>query len=167
MTKKILYLDMDGVVADFNREILHLCPNLNTSAEYPDFAARSAKVDEICIIYPHIFLVLQPIPGAIKAVEELFDLYDVYFLSTPIWSLPESFTDKRKWLEAQFGDKVIKRLILTHRKDLAIGDYLVDDRLKHGAAEFRGIHIHFGTERFPDWDATLAYLKQVNQNTIS
>ncbi len=26
------------------------------------------------------------------------------------------------------------------------------------AAEFQGEHIHFGTERFPDWKSVLEYL---------
>ena len=51
-----------------------------------------------------------------------------------------------------------KRLILTHRKDLLIGDYLIDDRLKNGAGEFKGELIHFGTIKFPDWKTVLEYL---------
>jgi len=44
-------------------------------------------------------------------------------------------------------------------KNLNRGDYLVDDRTRNGVEAFAGEHIHFGTERFPDWDAVLAYLK--------
>ena len=78
-----------------------------------------------------------------------------------MWSVPNSFIGKRIWIENHFGDKAKKRLILTHRKDLNIGDYLVDDRLKNGAAEFTGTHIHFGTNEFPDWKITYEYLKSV------
>jgi hypothetical protein len=39
-----------------------------------------------------------------------------------------------------------------------MGDYLIDDRKANGAGEFRGTHIHFGTEEFPDWAAVLKYL---------
>jgi 5'-nucleotidase len=53
-------------------------------------------------------------------------------------------------------------LILTHRKDLNIGDYLVDDRLRNGAGEFQGKLIHFGTDEFPNWEVTLKYLEQNN-----
>jgi 5'-nucleotidase len=31
-----------------------------------------------------------------------------------------------------------------------MGDYLIDDRLKNGAGEFKGELIHFGTDKFPE-----------------
>ncbi len=68
---------------------------------------------------------------------------------------------KRIWIEKHFGLKAKKRLILTHRKDLNIGDYLIDDRLRNGASEFKGEHIHFATEKFPDWECTFEYLESV------
>jgi hypothetical protein len=36
----------------------------------------------------------------------------------------------------------------------------VDDRTKNGAAEFEGEHIHFGTDKFPDWEVTKKYLEE-------
>ena len=47
-------------------------------------------------------------------------------------------TGKRYWLEYWFGETFHKRLVTTHRKDLLVGDYLIDDRLKNGAGEFKG-----------------------------
>jgi 5'-nucleotidase len=158
MSKKILYLDMDGVIANFDKGIKDICPDLQTSDEYPDYESRSLKVDSICEANPDIFHNLEPIEGAIDAVNKLFDEFDVYFLSTPMWNVPMSFMGKRIWLEKHFGEKAKKRLILTHRKDLNIGDYLVDDRTRNGAGEFTGEHIHFGTEAFPDWITTYQYL---------
>ena len=84
----------------------------------------------------------------------------MYFLSTPMWDIPESYTDKRLWLEKYYGDLAKKRLILTNRKDLAIGDYLIDDRLKNGSEKFKGKFIHFGTRTFPDWETVIAFLNR-------
>jgi 5'(3')-deoxyribonucleotidase len=56
------------------------------------------------------------------------------------------------------GEAAKKRLILSHNKHLNIGDYLIDDRTANGAGKFTGMHIHFGTERFPDWDSVVSYL---------
>lgn len=153
---------MDGVVADFDLAIKRVCPELETSDKFPDYETRSKKVDEVVGNNPELFHYLPPYEGAITAVNRLFELFDVYFLSTPMWEIPESFSGKRIWLEKHFGDKCKKRLILTHRKDLNIGDYLVDDRLRNGASEFTGEHIHFGTEEFPDWNVTLQYLISVS-----
>ena len=36
---------------------------------------------------------------------------------------------------------------------------MIDDRLKNGAAEFKGEHIHFGSDRFPNWESVVEYLK--------
>jgi 5'-nucleotidase len=166
MQKKILYLDMDGVVADFDKAIETFIPDLRTSDVYLDHETRSAKVDAICESNPDFFHNLPPIEGAIEAAKKLFEIYDVYFLSTAMWNVPNSFTGKRIWLENYFGDLAKKRLILTHRKDLAIGDILVDDRLKNGAAEFKGLHIHFGTEKYPNWNVVLPYLEHVAQHGI-
>lgn len=48
--------------------------------------------------------------------------------------------------------------ILEYKENLNIGDFLVDDRIKNGAGEFQGKHIHFGTENFPDWGNVIVYL---------
>ena len=50
------------------------------------------------------------------------------------------------------------QLILSHNKNLNIGDYLIDDRTANGAAQFMGEHIHFGSEKFPNWNSVLDYL---------
>jgi hypothetical protein len=49
-------------------------------------------------------------------------------------------------------------MVLTHCKNLCKGDYLIDDRGKNGTSEFEGEWIHFGSERFPNWDSVVAYL---------
>ena len=153
---------MDGVVADFDLAIKVICPELDILENFNSYETRSKKIVEIIESNLDLFHNLKPIEGAIKSVNKLFDLYDVYFLSSPMWAIPESFTGKRIWIEKHFGEKAIKRLILTHRKDLNIGDYLVDDRLTNGTSEFKGEHIHFGTEKFPNWESTLKYLINVS-----
>jgi 5'(3')-deoxyribonucleotidase len=88
----------------------------------------------------------------------LAEHYDIYILSTAPWHNPSAWSDKVVWVQRYLGDVAYKRLILSHHKDLCEGDYLIDDRTKHGAAEFGGEHIHFRTERFPDWQSVLDYL---------
>ena len=116
-------------------------------------------VDEVIKSNLTMFQELDPIDGSIESINQLMNSFEVYFLSTPVWAVPESFSGKRIWVEKQFGDAIKKRLILTHRKDLVIGDFLIDDRLKNGAAEFKGEHIHFGSDRFPNWESVVEYLK--------
>jgi 5'-nucleotidase len=152
--KKILYLDMDGVLADFDAGIKKIDPEIDN---YPK-SIKSDIIDRIIKNDSQFFNNLLPIKDAIESVNNLFDIYDVYFLSTPMWSVPESFTGKRIWLEKMFGNKCKKRLILTHRKDLNIGDFLVDDRLKNGADKFSGELILFGSGSYTNWNKVFQYL---------
>ena len=75
-----------------------------------------------------------------------------------MWNVPDSYKGKRIWLSKYFGELATKKLILTHRKDLALGDILVDDRIKNGVENFKGEHIHFGNDKFPNWKSVLEYL---------
>jgi 5'(3')-deoxyribonucleotidase len=38
-----------------------------------------------------------------------------------------SASDKRFWIEDHFGNLFHKKMFVTHRKDLLMGDYLIDD----------------------------------------
>ena len=103
---------------------------------------------------------MKPMSGAIEAVHKLAEKYDVYIMSTAPWKNPSAWADKVAWVTKYFDDVFHKRLILSHRKDLLKGDFLIDDRSKHGAESFDGEWMQFGSERFPDWAAVLGYLDQ-------
>lgn len=163
MKKPILKVDMDGVTADFYSAVMALAPEGKTL--HP--TQNSDWVYDVCKANPRIFRTLEPIPGAIPTINRLKEHYEVYFLSTPMSVVPESFTDKFLWLEEHFGEWVHERLILTHRKDLSIAHYLIDDRKVNGVENFTGVHIHFGTEDFPDWETVEFYLmKKITHKNI-
>ena len=145
---KLLYIDLDGVVADFVSAM-----NTHPKKDTPPYHEHPDTI-------PHIFRDLTPIKGAINAVNKLLDaaMYEVYFFSTAPWGNPSAWTDKRLWLEAQFGERINRKLILTHRKDLVKGDILIDDRPNNGAKDFDGELITFGSDQYPNWDAVLDYL---------
>ena len=88
----------------------------------------------------------------------LSKVYDAHILSTPPWANPSAWTDKCEWVQNYMGASAYKRLVISHRKDLSRGDYLIDDRTANGAGQFKGEHIHFGTKKFPTWKNVLSYL---------
>ena len=137
---------MDGVLVDWASTVEALPKEIRDQ-----YAGRIDEMDGL-------FAMLKPLPGAIEAFELLADHFDVYILSTPSWNNASSWSDKLLWVHRYLGQKAEKRLILSHRKDLNIGDYLIDDRLKNGADKFTGEHIHFGTSRFPGWPSVINYL---------
>lgn len=141
---------MDGVLVDFQSGLAQ--QDAETLKEY------EGREDEI----PGIFGVMKPMEGAIEAVHRLSKHYDCYILSTAPWRNPSAWSDKVAWVTKYLDDIFHKRIIITHCKHLCKGDYLIDDRSKHGVTEFEGEWIHFGSERFPDWDAVLEYLLPQN-----
>jgi len=146
--KKILYIDMDNVLVNFKSGIDQL--DEKTNNEY------IGRLDDV----PGIFSTMSPVKGAIDALNELSKLFDTYILSTAPWDNPSAWSDKLLWVKQYLGEPAYKRLIISHHKNLNRGDFLVDDRPKNGAKDFTGEWIHFGTEKFPDWDTVLEYLKQ-------
>ena len=146
--KKTLYIDMDNVLVDFPSGILQTPEAVQL--EYED------RLDEV----PHIFSKMQPIEGAVAAFEELSTLFDTYILSTAPWENATAWSDKLDWVKKYLGKPAHKRLILSHHKNLNNGHFLVDDRKKNGVDRFKGVHIHFGTNDFPNWNSVTSYLKQ-------
>ena len=147
MTKKILYVDMDNVLVDFQSGIDQF--SKQTLDKY------EKRYDEI----PGIFGKMKPMKDAIKSYEELSKSFDTYILSTSPWENETALVDKLRWVKKHLGEVAYKRLILTHHKNLNKGDFLIDDRDKNGVSAFEGGHIHFGTKVFPDWLSVVTYLK--------
>ncbi len=144
--KKILYVDMDNVLVDFESGINRLSPEIKNQ--------YIGRLDEV----PGIFALMEPIAGAIEAYNLLAEKYDTYILSTSPWENHTASSDKLGWVKKHLGQAAYKRLILSHHKHLNHGDFLIDDRTANGADKFTGEHIHFGQSRFPDWAAVTDYL---------
>lgn len=148
--KMILYLDMDGVLVDFDSAL----PKVPATVR----ARYAGQNDNI----PGIFSLMEPMPGALAAIERLKTKYDLYILSSAPWENPTALPDKMAWIKRYFGDGkdslFYKKVIFSSAKNLNRGGILIDDRTKNGAGEFAGRLIQFGTAQFPDWDSVLAEL---------
>ncbi|RCU58911.1 hypothetical protein DU428_02295 [Oceanihabitans sediminis] len=112
---------------------------------------------------PGIFSLMEPNEGAIEGYRWLCEHFDTYILSTAPWDNPTAWTDKLYWVKKHLPDAAYKRLILSHHKNLAKGDFLIDDRTANGAGNFTGKHIHFAAEGkgFLDWKAVISYMKNL------
>jgi len=144
ITKPIVLIDLDGVLCDFDKRAKEL-------------AEQGIKGPKL-FSHPTAYKDLEPIEGSIDAWEALQEKYETYILSTPPWSNPDAWAEKRKWVHEYFGKSAHKKLILSHHKGLIKGDYLIDDRIANGVADFEGEHIHFGESKFPTWKEVLNYL---------
>ena len=98
---------------------------------------------------------LEVMPGANEALMKLNEDFDIFIASTPPWARPDMWGAKREWLEQHFP-WLKRKLILTHRKDLLIGDILIDDSRWRGQPDFQGDWLWFGTsQRCLDWPSTI------------
>jgi 5'-nucleotidase len=156
--KKIVYIDMDGVLVDLGKafdKFFELHPYLKERyADNPDHIQG-------------VFRNPPPVEGAIEAVKKLHESgkYDLFIATSAPWGNAGSAMDKRFWIEEHFGNLFHKRMFVTHRKDLLLGDYLIDDRTKNGAGEFSGELLQFGVNwengiesEYPNWDSILKRL---------
>jgi 5'(3')-deoxyribonucleotidase len=148
--RKLLLVDLDGVVADFDSGVEKWARNIGISGE--EFKKNKMYRQK------HFYLDLELIPGAKESLLRLDSKYEIAFVSAPSWNNPHSFTEKRIWIEKFFGRWGEKRMDLSFRKGLYMGHFLVDDRTKYGAGDFIGEHIMFGTDPFKTWTETENYL---------
>ena len=142
-----IYIDMDGVITDFKQ-----------GQEYQGY--KLSKRPDLVVNYR----TLPVMEGAIKAVAKLNADHEIFIASTPPWTRPEVWGHKREWLEEHFP-YLKRKLILTHRKDLLIGDVLIDDTRFRGQPDFKGNWFWFNNNwNNRDWLACLEYIKTLEKN---
>jgi len=119
-SKPIVYVDMDGVVADFR-------------AGYKQAFDRSADKDDPFTIkqfvstVPHFFYNLPVLEKGAELVEALKDDYNIVFLTSPMDEIPECRRDKINWILDNFG---VYDVIFCHDKYKHVIDdksILIDD----------------------------------------
>jgi 5'(3')-deoxyribonucleotidase len=143
--KFTIFLDMDGVLCNFEKAKEQL-PKEQQGR--PDLHVDFSK--------------LEPMPGAIKAVFELEQMgHDVFIATTPPWNNPDAWGQKRNWIEKNLPS-LKRKMFLTHRKDLLMGDILIDDTTYRGQKEFKGTFFHFGKNGM-DWEYILNTFFTLNQ----
>lgn len=144
--KKVLYVDMDGVLCDFEKA------HQNDLAIKPEIAYPQSQYG--------FFRKLQPMPHALDSMQCLQRLseLDIYILTAPSIHNPLCYSEKREWIETHIGFEWVKKLIISPNKGLSKGHYLIDDHKEgRGQELFEGELLHFGSERFPDWHSIIEF----------
>ena len=102
-SKEIIFVDMDDTICDYKSqyEKMH---KLNPTVKYP----QSIK---------GFFVDMDPIPGALDAVNKLRKDFDVYILTRPSYKNPLCYTEKRIWIEKHFDLEFCDKLIISPNKE--------------------------------------------------
>lgn len=135
-----LYLDCDGVLADFDGGVRGL-----TGMSATDYQARRGVGGfwKKLASAPDFYAKLDPLPDAKRLVDALRHLAPTILTGLPMgkWAEPQ----KRAWAERHFpGLPVITCFARDKHRHAATGDVLVDDSLRLAAAweEIGGIFVH-------------------------
>lgn len=151
MKKHVVYIDMDGVLADF----------------WGGVGRPKARPDETSppeMFNPGFFLNLPVNPGAREAVTELLkrDYLDLYIATLHSYKNPYSASEKIQWISIHFPE-LINKMFLTCDKGHLNGDYLIDDDRAKWGHKFKGTFIHM-QEHNPEesWKYAVERLKYEN-----
>ena len=127
------YIDLDGVIADFELEM----------------NAQGYLDPKVYKYVPGAYTYLPLMSHAMEAVKTLraaMGAERVWFLSKPPCNAPYVWAEKAIWMRHHFGDVGLHNLIITMDKS-HVGtekSLLIDDRPhKGGVDRFRGTFIHF------------------------
>ena len=92
-----------------------------------------------------------PASSVQKAVRMLIEHYQVYFVA-------EEEAMIKSWLTEYIGVPAWRHLIVTHRRDLLYGDYLiVESKLKESLATV----IEYGSDTFKTWETIIDYFEKL------
>lgn len=153
--KKIILIDMDGVLADAEASFLaeyrkkfpnHFYLPIEEKAFYIGHDYPPELKNDVHSIYQAegFFLNLPLIPGAKEALEEMLAMgHDVRIATSPLLRYKHCVLEKYKWVHNNLGFEWTRRIILSKDKTLIHGDVLIDDKPEHEG------------ERIPSWEHIL------------
>lgn len=105
---------------------------------------------------------MEPVNAASKGIAALSRTYDVYCLAGVPQRSGTAADLPRLWCGKWIGVPLWDRVVLSGRKDLVLGDYLLDAHPDWGRGEdFMGTTLEFGKDPLRDWNDVLEYFSRL------
>ncbi|MBW1655225.1 5' nucleotidase, NT5C type [Flavobacterium quisquiliarum] len=138
MNKKTIAIDMDGVLADFESQLLeHYNTAYGTSLTKESIQGLSedeAFKDRDLLVKvlnkDNFFRSLPVMPDAIESVRELQKNFEIFIVSAAT-EFPVSLAEKVAWLAEHFPFIKWENIVLCGSKRIIKTDYLIDDHCKN------------------------------------
>jgi 5'-nucleotidase len=154
-------IDMDGVIADFERGFLERWKHKHPDKPYVPLEQRNTFFilqqyppefrDLIREVFrtPGFFRDLPAIPGGAEALVDMAaNGIEVFICTTPFRDYRNCVLEKYEWVDRHLGGKWVERIILTPDKTIVDADYLIDDKPTiTGGANPRWTHILYDDAR--------------------
>lgn len=144
MNKKIILVDMDDVLADFESRFLEnwrkkfprhpYVPLEERETFYLEDSYPNGLKKEVESIFsaPGFFENLNIISGAKEALAKMEALgHQVLICTSPVSRYENCILEKYHWVSKNLGYEWTRKVIMTKDKTLVFGDILIDDKPEH------------------------------------
>ncbi len=165
--KKTIAIDMDGVLADIEMQILNWYERdygIKHTREHligrssDEFFPEAGLVRKY-IYTPGFFQTIPLMQGAVEAVQKLMENFEIYVVSAAM-EFPLSLPEKLHWLNEHFPFISWRNIIFCGDKSIINTDYMIDDYPKN-LDYFKGKPIMFTAYH----NTTLTHHSRVNNWT--
>jgi 5'-nucleotidase len=136
-----ILVDMDGVIADFDREFLQRWRKRHPSklhiplTERNTFYLMDSYPEELkplvaeILLESSFFQEMLPVPGAKEALEEMQARdFEIFICTSPLSTYNNCVMEKYEWVEKVLGPDWVRQVILTKDKTVIKADFLIDDK---------------------------------------
>lgn len=144
--KTIVFVDMDGVLADFDGAV-----------------TSGVKKDPPEMFVPGFFRKLNVMEGAKEGIAALLanPNISVYIGSKPTYANTLCATEKMDWIQEHFPE-LKKRMVLVCDKKLLRGNFLIDDDVERWGHKFKGAFIFFDrTKPKQEWQRIANFFRDL------
>lgn len=143
-----ILVDMDGVIADFEKGFLKNFRKKYPDKDYITLGKRTTFYvkeqypkevqEEVKSIYlaPGFYRSLPAIPGSLEALLEINELgHEVFICTSPLSEYENCVLEKYQWVDEKLGKDWVKKLMITKDKTLIKAEFLIDDKPEIKGAE--------------------------------